>query len=74
MRPPPPWGRFTTEFVHYHRPLSVYWRAFRDAGMLIDDIAEPSADPDRFPPETTERHRIIYRVRPFSLVFRLVLP
>ena len=70
----PPWGRFTTEFVHYHRPLSAYFRAFRDAGMTVDDFAEPRADPDRFPPETTERHRVIYQVRPYSAVFRLLKP
>lgn len=28
-----PWKHFTSSFIWFHRPLSDYWRAFRNAGF-----------------------------------------
>lgn len=66
----PPWNHFTNPFVWYHRPLSHYWRAFKEAGFTVDDFDEPSpsgtlaeeVDPERL------RHT---QMRPGSVVFRL---
>lgn len=66
------WGHFTTPFVGFHRPLSGYWRAFRDAGFLVTDFDEPivSADCADLPAESLRR----MRSRPDSVAFRLLKP
>jgi ubiquinone/menaquinone biosynthesis C-methylase UbiE len=64
------WGPFDSEFIYFHRPLSAYWRAFREAGFLIDAFDEPVAqDPnvDGF----KEEWKLTYRRRPWSVAFRL---
>jgi 2-polyprenyl-3-methyl-5-hydroxy-6-metoxy-1,4-benzoquinol methylase len=38
------WPTAPAETVNYHRPISVYARACRDAGLLIRDIIEPVPD------------------------------
>lgn len=38
------WPTAPAETVNYHRPLSVYVHACRDAGLLIRDISEPVPD------------------------------
>ena len=38
------WPTAPAETVNYHRPISVYTHACRDAGMLIRDIIEPVPD------------------------------
>jgi len=38
------WPTAPAEPVNYHRPLSVYARACRDAGFLIRDVVEPVPD------------------------------
>jgi SAM-dependent methyltransferase len=40
------WPTAPVETVNYHRPLSDYAHACRDAGLLIRDIVEPTPDPD----------------------------
>jgi 2-polyprenyl-3-methyl-5-hydroxy-6-metoxy-1,4-benzoquinol methylase len=39
------WPTAPAETVNYHRPLSHYARAVRDAGLAIRDIDEPTPDP-----------------------------
>jgi len=39
------WPTAPAETVNYHRPLSDYAHALRDAGFLICDIVEPTPDP-----------------------------
>ncbi len=29
------WAHFTSAFIWFHRPLSAYWKAFRDAGFDV---------------------------------------
>jgi ubiquinone/menaquinone biosynthesis C-methylase UbiE len=53
----PPWRHFSGSFTWWHRPLSHYVRAFRAAGLLIDEIDEPSGDGEP---------------RPYSIAFRLL--
>jgi SAM-dependent methyltransferase len=38
------WPTAPVETINYHRPLSEYAHACRDAGLLIRDIIEPTAD------------------------------
>jgi SAM-dependent methyltransferase len=40
------WPTAPAETVNYHRPLSDYAGALRDAGFLIRDILEPTPDPE----------------------------
>ena len=59
--------------LSFHRPLRDYWRAFREAGFLVDDFEEPSiTDRGRreLPSWTADQ---ALRV-PFSCIFRLVKP
>jgi SAM-dependent methyltransferase len=53
----PPWRHFSGSFTWFHRPLSHYTRAFRAAGLLIDEIDEPNGDGEP---------------RPYSIAFRLL--
>jgi hypothetical protein len=55
----PPWRHFSGAFTWWHRPLSLYTRAFRGAGLLIDEIDEPHGDGEP---------------RPYSIAFRLLRP
>jgi len=34
------WGNFSKPFVHFHRPLSSYWKAFVDSGFSIVNFEE----------------------------------
>ncbi|MFA4987772.1 MAG: methyltransferase domain-containing protein [Candidatus Brocadiia bacterium] len=70
----PPWAHFKTTFIWFHRPLSVYWRAFRDAGFVVDELDEPHITPERYPLAPDERCLRAARTRPFSIAFRLVKP
>ena len=66
----PPWGRFSSDFVWFHRPLSRYWTAFREAGFRVEDFDEPGpagAAAAELPPERQAR----FRLHPFSVAFRL---
>jgi SAM-dependent methyltransferase len=55
----PAWRHFSGSFTWFHRPLSHYTRVFRAAGLLIDEIDEPSGDGQQ---------------RPYSIAFRLLKP
>jgi uncharacterized protein YdaL len=36
------WGPFKErEFIHFHRPLSTYWKEFKNAGLEVLDFEEP---------------------------------
>jgi len=39
------WKMMGVDFTNFHRTLSTYVRAFRAAGFLLDDIAEPTVTP-----------------------------
>ncbi len=70
----PPWAHFTSEFLWYHRPLSVYWKAFRDAGFTIEELREPCITPERhaLAPDAKTLHNAQHR--PYSIAFRLRKP
>ncbi len=70
----PPWRHFTSPFVWFHRPLSAYWRAFRNAGFVVDDFDEPHLTPERRCLAVSERERFNGTHRPYSVAFRLVKP
>jgi SAM-dependent methyltransferase len=55
----PPWRHFSGSFSWWHRPLSHYTRAFRAAGLVIDEVEEPNGDG---------------QARPYSIAFRLLRP
>jgi len=67
----PPWGHFTSEFIWFHRPLSDYWKSFKDAGFDIVDFEEPRLTEDRYhlapDPKTLARAMSL----PFSVAFKL---
>jgi len=65
------WGRFSTPFQGYHRPLSRYWSAFREAGFTVVDFDEPVISagpaPEGVDPAQVARMRMI----PYSVAFGL---
>ena len=68
-----PWSHFTSPFVSYHRPLSAYWRAFKDAGFDVIDFDEPVvAEPP--PPDYDRISLRRSRMRPNSVAFLLRKP
>jgi hypothetical protein len=70
----PPWGRFTSDFIWFHRPLSDYWRAFVAAGFAVEEFEEPRpAEGDLAAlgdPALVEA----CRHRPYSVAFKLGKP
>ncbi len=69
-----PWAHFTSRFIWFHRPLSDYWKAFKDAGFGVVDFEEPRITPERYAmAESPERLRRC-RTRPYSVAFKLVKP
>ena len=65
-----PWAHFTTNFVTFFRPLSRYFKAFKEAGFQVDDFDEPIMDKNEtaLAPEMVMRNRM----RPGSVAFRLI--
>lgn len=70
----PPWAHFTTDFIWFHRPLSDYWKAFKSAGFLVEELEEPRVMEERYHLAATERQLRRSRTRPFSIAFKLKLP
>ena len=70
----PPWKHFSDEFIWFHRPLSVYWQAFRRAGFEVDAFEEPRIAPDRYALATDARELRKMQERPYSVAFRLRKP
>lgn len=67
----PPWGRFTSEFIWFHRPLSDYWKAFRRAGFRVADFDEPHVTRDRYHLAANPAKLRNSQQRPYSVAFRL---
>ena len=59
--------------LSFHRPLKDYWRAFVDAGFVVDDFEEPSIS-ERGRRELPEWVVDQYLRIPYSCIFRLVKP
>ena len=68
----PPWGRFKSSFIWFHRPLSYYWKVFREAGFQVDDFEEPHITPERY--HLVADIQVLHnsRIRPYSVAFKLV--
>jgi SAM-dependent methyltransferase len=64
------WGRFTSPFVFYHRPLRSYWQCFHAHGFQVTGFDEPVAEPP-FPAEMSAAQIARTRSRPFSVAFQL---
>jgi ubiquinone/menaquinone biosynthesis C-methylase UbiE len=69
----PPWGHFTSDFIWFHRPLSDYWKAFRQAGFCVSDFDEPRVQPERYHLAPSEKKLRNNKLRPYSVAFRLEL-
>ncbi|MGL5806481.1 MAG: hypothetical protein ACRC2R_26215 [Xenococcaceae cyanobacterium] len=66
-----PWGHFTSDFIWFHRPLSDYWKAFKDFGFNIIDFEEPRITEDRFYLAENDRQLNNAKSRPYSVAFKL---
>lgn len=64
------WGPFESSFLYYHRPLSAYWRRFREAGFEVMDFDEPVVPHPR-PLEMDEARFERTRKAAFSVAFLL---
>ena len=62
------WGPFSSSFIGYHRPLSVYFSAIFSAGLTVTAFEEPAAE-NREGLSAEEIDRL--RRTPFSVVMRL---
>lgn len=67
----PPWGRFTSEFIWFHRPLSDYWKAFKAAGFDVVDFEEPRVTEERYHLAENEKKLNHSKSRPYSVAFKL---
>jgi ubiquinone/menaquinone biosynthesis C-methylase UbiE len=67
----PPWNHFTSDFIWFHRPLSDYWKAFKDCGFNIVDFEEPRISEERFHLAENERKLHNAKTRPYSVAFKL---
>lgn len=70
----PPWGRFTDHFIWFHRPLSDYWRAFKEAGFQVEDFDEPHITPERYDQAPNQDFLEKCKTRPYSVAFKLRKP
>jgi len=64
------WGKFSTPFISYHRPLRNYWKAFLEAGFSVLDFDEPVLDmslESQLEPSRFQR----FRRFPYSVAFLL---
>ncbi|MFZ2658236.1 MAG: methyltransferase domain-containing protein [Victivallales bacterium] len=68
----PPWGHFKSDFIWFHRSLSDYWKAFKQAGFTVDDMEEPRITKDRYHHAGTAKLLNNSKTRPYSIAFRLV--
>jgi len=64
------WGPFDSDFIFFHRPISQYWKSFKQAGFTIEDFDEPVAQ-DPTVPGFKPEWRAEYRRRPWSMAFLL---
>lgn len=71
LRVDPPWGHFTSSFIRFHRPLSTYWRSFRESGFTVEDFQEPRVIPSRYHLADDSRKLNSSMKRPYSVAFRL---
>ena len=67
----PPWGHFTSEFIWFHRPLSDYWKVFKDTGFEITNFEEPRITEERFHLAENEKKLKNCQTRPYSVAFKL---
>ncbi len=65
-RPLKIWPTVPAQTTHYHRPLSDYAAALRDAGFLIRDLVEPTPDPKLV--EQLDYWREYFRIAEFLIV------
>lgn len=68
-----PWGDFTENFTVFHRPLSKYWKAFRNVGFELVDFEEPRLSEEgkkNMSEEQAER----FKMQPQTVVFLLKKP
>ena len=64
------WGPFDTDFIYFHRPLSQYWKSFKNAGFSIEDFDELVIQ-DISISGFKEEWKESYRKQPWSVAFLL---
>ncbi len=64
------WGPFDSDFIFFHRPISQYWKAFKQAQFTVEDFDEPVAQDPTVQGFKAE-WRTKYRRKPWSLAFLL---
>ena len=67
----PPWAHFTSDFIWFHRPLSDYWKAFKNSGFDVVDFEEPRLTEDRYHLIEDEGKRRRSTSRAYSVAFKL---
>lgn len=67
-----PWKHFTSSFLWFHRPLSDYWKAFKEAGFAVIDFEEPRLNNNQADRAESEQELFNCQTRPYSVVFKLL--
>lgn len=67
----PPWGRFKNDFIWFHRPLSDYFKAFKNSGFTVTDFEEPRLTPERYHLAKNPNTVKYSLSRPYSIAFKL---
>ena len=69
----PPWTDvFSSNFLVFHRPISVYFKEFRQAGFNVIDMVEPVIEEGYT--ELPEELVKLFRMEPISIIFMLQKP
>lgn len=67
----PPWAHFKNDFIWFHRPLSEYFRVFRETGFVVTDLREPHLNPELASQVTDPELKARLARVPFSMAFKL---
>jgi hypothetical protein len=53
------WNMMAVEFTNFHRPLTTYDQAYRESGLAIEGILEPTVERENLAryPELDDEHR-----------------
>jgi ubiquinone/menaquinone biosynthesis C-methylase UbiE len=68
----PPWGHFKSNFIWFHRPLSDYWKAFKNAAFDIVNFEEPIISIENYSTTIDNNELEKNKTHPYSVSFKLV--
>jgi len=61
---------FKGEFIYFHRPLSMYFKVFKEAGFIVEELLEPVFDHTTCDDEENRKKKAL--LCPYSIMFKLI--